>query len=93
MTQHSLAQTCLKAVIFHEAHNFKMLNRRKEKEREGKKKKNKKTPSPLAENEFSIKVKNKTLRNAMLKMPIRLTAKILFLIKLIFKEQHFKVLK
>ena len=92
MTQHSLVQACLKAVIFHEAHNFKMLNRRKEKEREGKKK-NKKTPSPLAENEFSIKVKNKTLRNAMLKMPIRLTAKILFLIKLIFKEQHFKVLK
>ena len=90
MTQHSLVQACLKAVIFHEAHNFKMLNRRKEKEREKKKKKN---PSPLAENEFSIKVKNKTLRNAMLKMPIRLTAKILFLIKLIFKEQHFKVLK
>ena len=90
MTQHSLAQTCLKAVIFHEVHNFKMLNRRKEKERERKRKKKK---SPLAENEFSIKVKNKTLRNAMLKMPIKLTAKNLFLIKLIFKEQHFKVLK
>ena len=68
-----------------------MLNRRKEKG-EGKKKKKKKT-SPLAENEFSIKVKNKTLRNAMLKKPIWLTAKNLFLIKLIFKEQHFKVLK
>ena len=88
MTQQSLAQTCLKAVIFHEVHNFKMLNRRKEKG-EGKKKKT----SPLAENEFSIKVKNKTLRNAMLKKPIWLTAKNLFLIKLIFKEQHFKVLK
>ena len=66
-----------------------MLNRRKERER----KKKKKQTSPLAENEFSIKVKNKTLRNAMLKMPIKLTAKNLFLIKLIFKEQHFKVLK
>ena len=66
-----------------------MLNRRKEK---GEEKKKKKT-SPLAENEFSIKVKNKTLRNAMLKKPIWLTAKNLFLIKLIFKEQHFKVLK
>ena len=88
MTQHSLAQTCLKAVIFHEVHNFKMLNRRKEKGEEKKKK-----TSPLAEYEFSIKVKNKTLRNAMLKKPIWLTAKNLFLIKLIFKEQHFKVLK
>ena len=88
MTQHSLAQTCLKAVIFHEAHNFKMLNRRKE------------TGvgwggnlSPLAENELSIKVKNKTIRNAMPKRPITLMVKNLLLIKLIFKEQHFKVLK
>ena len=90
MTQHSLAQTCLKAVIVHEVQNFKMLNRRKEK---GEGKKTKKQTSPLAENEFSIKVKNKILRNAMLKKPIWLTAKNLFLIKLIFKEQHFKVLK
>ena len=30
VTQHSLAQTCLKAVIPYELHNFKTPNRRKE---------------------------------------------------------------
>ena len=52
MTQHSLAQICLKAVILYEVQNSKMLNRRKER----------KKTKPLAENELSIKVKNKTLR-------------------------------
>ena len=48
VTQHSLAQTWIKAVIPYELHNFKMPNRRKEK---------KKNPKALAENELSIKVK------------------------------------
>ena len=52
-----------------------MLKRRKERE----------NPRPLAENKLSVNVKNKT-RNAILKMPIKLIAKNLFLIKLIFKE-------
>lgn len=60
-----------------------MLNRRKER----------KNPKPLAENELLIKVKNKTLRNMMLKTPIKLKTKNLFLIKFIFKEQPFGVLK
>jgi len=53
-----------------------MLKRRKERE----------NPRPLAENKLSVNVKNKTTRNAILKMPIKLIAKNLFLIKLIFKE-------
>ena len=73
-TEHALTQTYLKAIVLHEVHNFTMLKRRKERE----------NPRPLAENKLSVNVK--TTRNAILKMPIKLIAKNLFLIKLIFKE-------
>ena len=55
VTQHSLAQTWIKAVIPYELHNFKMPNRRKEK----KISKRKKYPKALAENELSTKGKTK----------------------------------
>ena len=67
MTQHSLAQICPKAVFPHEVHNFKMLNKRKERQ----------NPKPLADDELSIKIKNKTI-NVMLKIPVKLKTKNLF---------------
>ena len=76
VTEHSLTQTYIKVTILYEVHNFKNT---KGKERE-------KTLKYLTENKLSIKGQNKTIRNAMLKMPIKFTAKNLFLIKLIFKE-------
>ena len=49
VTEPSHTQTYLKVIIFPEVNNFTMLNRRKNKEKNGK----------FAENELSIKVKNK----------------------------------
>ena len=51
MTEPSHTQAYLKAIIFHEVNNFKMLNRRKNREKNSK---------SFAENDLSIKVKTKT---------------------------------